>query len=168
MTRGEWGCEHWEGCWDQAERVFMAAVCCRLPVWDSRRPCDRAKMNVCTMRVGKLQSYLLPSFSLASMPPDAPTAKRTQRSLTTPAIAAQLLSVLRGTRVQSTSINVKYYLPLYPVLLRIYRRGPATLLGEASSVQQAPVICTPRKHLFIFIPHSSPCQAFPEWSTCTL
>lgn len=61
----------------------MAAACCRLPVWGSRRPCDRAKMDACTMRVGKLQSYLLPSLSLASMLSNAPTAKRTQRLLTT-------------------------------------------------------------------------------------
>lgn len=108
----------------------MAAACCRLPVWGSRRPCDRAKMDACTMRVGKLQSYLLPSFSSASMLPNASTAKRTQRILTTPPVAAQFLSVLWGTWVQSTSINVKYYLPLYSVLLSIYRGEPATLFGR--------------------------------------
>lgn len=110
----------------------MAAVCCRLPVWGSRRPCDRAKMDACTMRVGKLQLYLLPSLSLASMLPNAntPTAKRTQRILTTPPVGTQLLSVLWGTWVQSTSINVKYYLLLYSVLLSIYRKEQATLLGR--------------------------------------
>lgn len=145
----------------------MASACCRLPVWGGRRPCDRAKMDVCTMRVGKLQSYLLPSLSLASMHPSAPTAKKTQRILTTPPVATQLLSVLWGTWVQSTSINVKYYLPLYSVLLSIHRGEPATFLGGSQSPAIL-VICTLRKHLFIFIPHSSPCQAFSEWSTHTL
>lgn len=64
------------------------------------------------------------------MLPNAPAAKRTQRILTSPAGATQLLSVLWGTWVQSTSINVKYYLPLYSVPLSIYRREPATLFGR--------------------------------------
>lgn len=101
-----------------------------------------------------------------------PAAERTQRSLTTPPVATQLLSVLRGTWVQSTSINVKYYLPLYSVLLSIFRRETAGLFfffsggwrgGVGWGGSQRPailVICSPLKHLFIFIPHSSPCQAF--------
>lgn len=79
---------------------------------------------------GSSSPYLLSSLSSASTLPNVPAAKRTQRILTTPAVATQLLSVLWGTWVQSTSINVKYYLPLYSVLLSIYRREPATLFGR--------------------------------------
>lgn len=130
----------------------MAAVCCRLPVWGSRRPCDRAKMDACTMRVGKLQSYLIPSLSLASMLPNAPTAKRTQRILTTPPVATQLLSVLRGTWVQSTSINVKYYLPLYSVLLSIYRREPATLFGRLQTSGNPGNLCSSKTSVYLHSP----------------